>query len=534
MIMEIKQAFQAAIKNVATHGDTDIFPFPFENHLFYDNPDKCVETLELIHNNFEDFLASYPPETIVTLSQVGYTGFRWATMIEPFWNVYYLAMVLQLANAIEAQRIHEDKEQVFSYRFCWDNENSKLFKDSTWRDYKNKCLDLSAANNYVVVTDIADFYPRIYHHCIDNALRRLSSPGETPSRIMRLLKAFSNNVSYGLPIGGPASRILAELALVSVDRHLSTHKIKFCRYVDDFCLFCSDKAEAYKTLVFLSEKLFNEGLVLQKNKTRILSSNEFKESSKAFLPPAEGSDLTDEAKLLNISIRFDPYSPTAEEDYEKLKDAVSEVDIIGILGREVAKTAIEPVISKQAINAIKALDPPLQSGAIRTVLDPNNMQVLSPVFVSILRLVKSVYNDLDEATKNFIDKTLLQLFKEKSPQLSVELNLSYFVQVVGLRYTQEKEEMLVALFEAYSRPLIRRLIILILANWKCHYWLSDLKLKYAGLSSWEKRAFLLSSYTLGDEGRHWRDHVKKTWSPMDIKVRDWFANRINTHTEIPV
>ncbi|MCK4827340.1 RNA-directed DNA polymerase, partial [bacterium] len=158
----------------------------------------------------------------------------------------------------------------------------------------------------------------------------------------------------------------------------------------------------------------------------------------------------------------------------------------------------------------------------------------SPVFVSILRFVKSVYNDLDEATKNFIDKTLLQLFKEKSPQLSVELNLSYFIQVVGLRYTQEKEEMLVALFEAYSRPLIRRLIILILANWKCHYWLSDLKLKYAGLSSWEKRAFLLSSYTLGDEGRHWRDHVKKTWSPMDIKVRDWFANRINTHTEIPV
>jgi hypothetical protein len=196
-----------------------------------------------------------------------------------------------------------------------------------------------------------------------------------------------------------------------------------------------------------------------------------------------GERASDEAKLLNISIRFDPYSPTAEEDYEKLKAAVSDIDIIGILGREVAKAAIDPTISKQAINAVKALDPPLQAGAIRTILDRNNLQVLSPVFVTILRLARAVYNGLDENTKDFIDGVLIGLFRDKFPLLSLELNLSYFIQVIGLRYTQEKEETLVALFEEDSRPLIRRLIVLILANWKCHYWLTDLRLKYAGLSS---------------------------------------------------
>ncbi|MCZ7611906.1 MAG: hypothetical protein M5U17_17330 [Ignavibacterium sp.] len=30
-----------------------------------------------------------------------------------------------------------------------------------------------------------------------------------------LLSAFSGTISYGLPVGGPASRILAELALKS-------------------------------------------------------------------------------------------------------------------------------------------------------------------------------------------------------------------------------------------------------------------------------------------------------------------------------
>jgi hypothetical protein len=538
--MKIEQAFQAAIKNIATHGDTDIFPFPFETNIFFDQSNECLSNLQKMHTDFEHYLATYPPESIVTLSQVGYTGFRWATLIEPFWNAYYLALVIQLASKVEDQRIPETKEQVFSYRFSWNEDQGKLFKDSTWRDYKLKCISLSRSHEYVVITDISDFYSRIYHHRIENALLRLPDPGDSPNRIMRLLSFFSRNVSYGLPIGGPASRILAELSLVSVDRHLSRRHVSFCRYADDFCLFCNNKAEAYKLLVLLSEKLFNEGLVLQKNKTRILTSEEYRESSKAFVQQDEAQQLlesksqSDERKLLNISIRFDPYSPTAKEDYENLKAAVNEIDIIGILAREISKSAIEPTVVRQAINAIRALDPSLQPGAIRTILDPSNLDVLLPVFVSILRLIRSLYNEVDDQTKDYIDDILLNLFNDKSPLLSVELNLSYFIQVIGLRYNQEKEEMLVALFEKDTRPLLRRLIILIMANWRCHYWLSDLKLKYSGLSSWEKRAFILASYSLGDEGKHWRNSAKASWTPMEDRVRDWFSKRVNNNSEIPI
>jgi Reverse transcriptase (RNA-dependent DNA polymerase) len=539
--MNLEQSFRASIKNISKHGDTDIFPFPFETHLFHDNPDACVVILKTLHDKFEDSLAAYPPEIIVTLSQVGYTGFRWATLIEPFWNAYYLALVIQIGDQIEAERIPESKEQVYSYRFAWEDSKGKLFKDSTWRNYKQRCLSLSQDYDYVVVTDISDFYPRIYHHRIENALQRLPDPGENPKRIMKLLSMFSKNVSYGLPIGGPASRILAELSLASVDRLLSTHQKIFCRYADDFCLFCSSKAEAYKLLVYLSEKLFNEGLVLQKNKTRILSSEEYRESSKAFIAAFDETDILgnqpqdNETKLLNISIRFDPYSPTAEEDYENLKNAVKDINIIEILAKEVAKTAIETSVVKQAINAIKALDPVLQSGAIRMVLDPNNLDVLSPVFVSILRLTRSLYKEVDDSTRDFIDDTLLNLFKDKSPLISVELNLSYFIQVLGIRYTNAKEELLADLFERETRPLLKRLIIITMANWNCCYWLSDLKNRYIGLSSWERRAFILASYTLTDEGKHWRDHIKRTWTPMDTCIRDWFCLRMqNNNREIPL
>jgi hypothetical protein len=215
--MNITTAIDAALRNVACFGDTDIFPLPFENLSFSDRIAGSRSVLENMHNEFERWLPSYPPQTIPTLTQVGYTGFRWATMIDPFWNAYYLALVLSIADQIEVQRIPESDGAVFSYRFAWQDAEAKLFKDSTWLHFRKRCLELSNMCPVVVQTDISDFYPRIYHHRIENALHRLPSAGDIPKRIMDLLGAFSKNVSYGLPIGGPASRVLAELALNGVD-----------------------------------------------------------------------------------------------------------------------------------------------------------------------------------------------------------------------------------------------------------------------------------------------------------------------------
>lgn len=267
--MNFDLAIGWALRNIASHGDTDIFPFPFENHIFFDRLPDAKQLLQEVHSDFGRFYSEYPPITIEALTQVGYTGFRWATLIEPFWNAYYLALVISVGDQIENERIPRNQNAVFSYRFDWCESRSTLFADSSWLDYRRHALEESKTCNVVVVTDIADFYPRIYHHSIDNALRRLPSPGDQPYRIMELLKAFSKNVSYGLPIGGPASRLLAELALSATDLHLTRRKIRFCRYADDYCIFCADRSEAFSSLVLLSEKLFNEGLVLQKNKTRI-------------------------------------------------------------------------------------------------------------------------------------------------------------------------------------------------------------------------------------------------------------------------
>jgi len=312
--MELEAAFAFAISNIAAFGDTDVFPSPFERFLFADLHDKARFLLQEMHHNCDSHLASFPPQNFDMLCPVGYTGFRWVTQIDPIWNAYFLGLVVSIADTIEKSRIAEGERVVFSYRFSPNPETKHLFSDSSWFDFKRRSLELAKQYEFVLVTDIADFYPRVYHHRLENELRRLNLKSDIPSRIMKLLSHFSKTVSYGLPVGGPAARILAELVLRPIDLHLHRRQIPFCRYADDFALFVRSKEEAFGAVALLSDKLFNEGLSLQRNKTRILPSKEFIETSRLIHPldHTENEAMSPEIVLLGLSVRYDPYSPTAD------------------------------------------------------------------------------------------------------------------------------------------------------------------------------------------------------------------------------
>lgn len=522
-----------ALKNIIHFGDTDIFPFPFERLLFEERFEECKEIVLNIHKNFDELIDIKPPLTEIKLNQVGYFGFRNSTQIEPFWNVYYLSLVLSLAEPIEKVRISIPENSVFSYRYEWNSKKSSLFKDISWNDYRLESLKKSKTDNFIVQTDISDFYGRINHHKLQNELDRLAKNTGIPYRIMKLLGVFSGGSSYGLPVGGPASRILAELTLNHSDKHLTSRDIKFCRYADDYTIFCENQTSAYKNLILLAEKLSNEGLSLQKNKTKIVSAKEFV-TVHSFLDPQSQSDplASEEQKLLNVSIRYDPYSPTAEEDYEKLKEAVTTIDIIGILSKEVHKTRIDQTITKQAINSIKVLNSESQLSAIKVLLDPDNLHTLAPVFTTIMRAARGIYFDLPDEGKEAIDSSILHLFKSESYLIKIDLNLNYIVQVIGLKYSHQKEKLLIKIFDTTLDHILKRQIIVILANWDCHYWLSDIRKNFTTFTLWERRAFIYASYFLGDEGNHWRRNNSKSFDDQERLVRDWANKRVTDKTLI--
>lgn len=530
----MRESFKKALKNIIAHGDTDVFPFPFERNLFEDQFEETLDILEYIHNNFKDHLISSPPLTMIKASQVGYYGFRRATLIEPFWNAYFLGLVISIAQKIEDIRIPISEDRIFSYRYKWDKTKNTLFQNTSWIDYKKKCIELSTQYPFILQTDISSFYPRINHHKLENELKRLNS-SNTTEKITTLLSQFSGTISYGLPVGGPAARILAELSLNHADKHLKSQNIIFCRYADDYTIFCNSESEGYKNLILLSEKLANDQLELQKGKTKILTSQEFQDIHK-FLDPQniESIESDDEQKLLNISIRFDPYSPTAIDDYDVLKKAVQEIDIIGILSKEVNKSTIDQTVTKQAINAIKVMDSSYQISAIRILLDSNNLITLSPVFPSILRLIRGIYEELDSQIQDLIDKELLILFEVESYLTKIELNINYIVQILSIRHSNDKESLFIKLYDAGTNHLLRRQIIIAMSNWDCHYWLIDIKSNFPTLSMWERRAFLFSSFVLGDEGTHWRDHNKKRFTMEENLIKDWFNKKNQVKQKILV
>lgn len=515
-------ALKLAAKNIAAYGDTDIFPFPTENHIFFDKSKEVCSVLRDIDRDFDGSLVRMPVLTSKELAAVGYSGFRQGTQIDPIWNAYLLALVATIGEDIEARRV--SSKTVFSYRYKPDDEAGTLFdKGFGWQQFQTAAKLAAEKHAYVLRCDISDFYPRIYHHRLENALRRATDKADVVNRIRDLVSAIAAGPSYGLPVGGPAARLLSELLLNSVDRLLVAEGITFIRFVDDYLVFADSRARAHSALIRLNELLLtNEGLSLQKAKTRILSSAEFLATSDFAEPPdGESTDDAQARTFRRLRIHYDPYSPTAEADYEALAQELSKFDIVGMLGRELAKSRIDEGLTRRLVSAIKLLPASSQNDAMRSMLD--SLDLLYPIFPSVMLLCRSLLPSLKPDVQAALYGALRQLIASDSYITQVPANLAYAIRVLATDSSEETELLFASLYKKTSSMMIRRDLILLMAYRRADYWLSNCRTSFATLTGWERRALLVASYTLGDEGKHWRDSIRDEQSPFDRLVLDWAA-----------
>lgn len=535
----MNEHFRQAVENIGRYGDTDILPYPLEQHILYDRKDDVVELLERAYSEFfekkEPFCPSYldihPPVNAGALAPVGYSGFRWATQIDPFWNTFFLGIVIALGEKIENDRIPIDEGRVYSYRHKWSNEDKTLFdQDIGWRQFMERSTELASNSPYVLVCDIADFYPRIYHHRLENALLQIAGHGEYsdhPKRINTLLSRFSATKSYGLPVGGPAARTLAEVVLNPIDKLLRMRGVEFCRFVDDYHIFAATREQAYQHLIFLTEKMLsNEGLSLQKSKTRIMSGAEFVRSSNTKFGREE-SDINEinTRRFLRLRIHFDPYSTAPEDQYEKIKEDLSDFDVIGMLSRELRKTRVHGALTRQLLRAIRYLNDDVTSSTAKLLV--NSFDTLTPVFPQVMLLLYRVMDRLSESVRTYVHMKIQDLFLKDSYLIRIDVNRMYALRVLGKHWSQENESILAAAFENTTSALIRKDVVLIMAKWRIYPWLSDKIYSFQSYDDWVRRAFIVASYTLRDQGRHWRSHFKKSFSPFELIVRDWAAEKVN-------
>lgn len=532
-----RTTFESAIRNIAKWGDTDIFPFPVDNHIMHDSTDEVASALLDMGAAFKTNIDTMPIISHSTLAPVGYTGFRWATQIDPLWNAYLLGLVLSLADEIEAVRIPRDQNVVYSYRYEPDSE--RLFWSEGWLEFQNRSRELAGEYPYAVVTDIADFYPRIYHHPLQNALQAVDRSGEKRGQIMDILIRLSNSASYGLPVGGPAARLLSELAINQIDRLIDAERgsSQFCRYADDYRLFVKDVPTAYQMIGSLSDKLLtNQGLSLQKSKTAIMTSEEYLAILDPIDPP-EGSA----AKFLSLHLHFDPYSETPVEDYERLRDQMAQFDILDLLRRELLKGQVHASVTRKLVKALRFLDEESRELAIRSLLDDGNFERLAPVMPHVMMAIQNSLAGLDEAFLALVAADIRRKIESGHYLTRVELNLAYMIRVLAMHKCPESERLLIPLYgrpHGYRNspsPAIQRDIMLILSRWGTQFWLSDQKGRYQSLHPWVRRAFSIGSYAMGDEGKHWRRATKPGMSAYDRVVLEWASKKAQlTGWQIPL
>jgi reverse transcriptase-like protein len=148
-----------------------------------------------------------------------------------------------------------------------DGANGGVFRgDRTYKDWlhsQQRIIEREKSITHVVSTDISDYYSRINFHRLENLLVEVAPKHGAVRFIKKHIGIIRAKQSLGLPVGGSAARLLAELALVDTDEALRDTGLLATRFVDDFRIFLKTTDHPYDVLGFLAGQLgINEGLSL--------------------------------------------------------------------------------------------------------------------------------------------------------------------------------------------------------------------------------------------------------------------------------
>lgn len=281
--MKVDKAVKLAIKNIIREKLDDIFDPPHELEQLKDPEFQDIifrETVKAINSNSLDGLAINPIDHVLMPKGQAY-DFRRCALIQPIDSIKYLALAICMAQEIEAARPPKNKKLVFSYRFApkdglifAENYNITAFRKHTSEKQAEKRTKI------LVSCDISNFYDRLNLHRLEMILNSYVKDSGKVGMLNQLLLFWANRDSYGLPVGNNASRILAEAALLEVDNYLISINARFARFVDDYRFFAPDAHTAHYWLTQLIERLWLEGLTINKSKTKIEDVSNFKKTEK--------------------------------------------------------------------------------------------------------------------------------------------------------------------------------------------------------------------------------------------------------------
>jgi hypothetical protein len=510
-----KSHFERAAYEIAAHGDNDTLPFDIDTKFCGDKAEELASYEELRKGKLGENNTRMSGMSIFSerlLAPSGPTGFRVVTKIQLFWCLYFNGLAIAIAEALEGRR----SLTVHSYRFLANGGNQLFDPSKTWREFKQTTVThaLAAGEDAVVVqTDISSFYEHLSHHHIENFITDLGGDGRVVAKqINAILSKFTAGRSFGLPVGGQGSRILAELFLNYSDSALTAAGITWHRYVDDYVLIASSNAEAYKSLGVLAQILFNWGLTLNKSKTVFLSNKHYRDYVTAQL----GGDDSEAAKLRSIDLRFDPYSDTPSQDYDSLRETVETLEVRRLLNRELEKSIPDSFLIVQIGRTLRLHAPSEAYELSATMLQASNLHAFRSSWSTIMRGIAHLRGDARYAViHSNLDMLLDQVPRHSGHLLEVDTSLLHYLRCLRYAPTGARITFLYNIFHKTKSETIRRACIDCWRHWRDRNAFTDLRNRWQTVPADSQRLLWLSSYGLGDQGdgmrKQLKNAVKQSW-----------------------
>lgn len=508
---ELENAFEA----INHHGYSAMLPEPLEWVSVKSNWAAIRDHIKSIDL---DTYSPYKPMKV--FAPKNRANIRVVHLLHPQDLIIYTALVLIVKNDIEFNRISKKSKRVFSYRV--DTSKNNVLYDATGAHdqylAKLKAETEKAATKFVGIADIADFYPRIYQHRLENAVQAIAKGqrGIDVARVLvrKLISNLMNNNSYGIPVGPYASRVLAEALLIDVDAYLHSNKINFVRWVDDYNLFCKSEYEAQSTLFKLGEWLYAQhGLTLQSAKTKILPSQNYLNEI-LFKPEANLRDR-DHAVAFLKAINSTGYHD--EEDKEELEEKeiqetleqLQGFDLLGMLTNSISDTEL---VDYEIVNYVLTRLPrlpdtinTLKKEVLNLVID--NAELLYPSSEQVAKYIAS-FTDLPKTEKKKIAEKLLKPLKsQKNPPPTY-----YAMWVLHIFTTSEDWNQIsdiIHLYQNTTSEVIKRYAALAIAIGGGRTEALIIKDEFDRSSDVLRLAILAASKKLGtDERKHWKLSVQ--------------------------
>lgn len=198
---------------------------------------------------------------------------RPGSVLEVKDEVVYNLLVGRAFPALHAELLDLLGEPDVSYQIARDPNDPEWIKTSflIWTQWRRRSLErLEAGASFLLLADITGFYDNIDIKRLMSDVRRIHNAPDEFRLLTDCLNAWAHPRGRGIPQGYSASHLLAKLFLEPVDRTLANDGFSHLRYVDDFRIFLPSKLDGRKAIARLTELLHRRGLSLQSAKTKIL------------------------------------------------------------------------------------------------------------------------------------------------------------------------------------------------------------------------------------------------------------------------